>query len=109
MSDKYVAYVGSYTYIGKSKGITIFDVDLESGTLTRKGEIPCNNSSFMAISHSGKYLSHVHVAVHHGGHRLLQLRYPVRQQQLYAHQQYKDAAANSQLEKPPLFYGTHSS
>lgn len=39
MSDKYVAYVGSYTYIGKSKGITIFDVDLESGTLTRKGEI----------------------------------------------------------------------
>lgn len=56
MSDKYVAYVGSYTYIGKSKGITIFDVDLESGTLTRKGEIACNNSSFMAISHSGKYL-----------------------------------------------------
>lgn len=56
MSDKYVAYVGSYTYIGKSKGITIFDVDLEAGTLKRKGEIPCNNSSFMAISHSGKYL-----------------------------------------------------
>ncbi len=56
MSDKYVAYVGSYTYIGKSKGITIFDVDLESGTLTRKGEIGCNNSSFMAVSHSGRYL-----------------------------------------------------
>lgn len=56
MSDKYVAYVGSYTYIGKSKGITIFDVDMENGTLTRKGEIPCNNSSFMAISHSGRYL-----------------------------------------------------
>lgn len=56
MSDKYVAYVGSYTYIGKSKGITIFDVDVEAGTLSKKGEISCNNSSFMAISHSGKYL-----------------------------------------------------
>ncbi|MDO5410251.1 MAG: beta-propeller fold lactonase family protein [Lachnospiraceae bacterium] len=56
MSDKYVAYVGSYTYIGKSKGITIFDVDVEAGILEKKGEIPCNNSSFMAVSNSGKYL-----------------------------------------------------
>lgn len=56
MSDKYVAYVGSYTYVGKSKGITVFDVDMELGTLSKKDEIPCNNSSFMEISHNGKYL-----------------------------------------------------
>lgn len=56
MSDKYVAYVGSYTYVGKSKGITIYDVDMETGALTYKKEVRCNNSSFMAISHSKKFL-----------------------------------------------------
>ena len=56
MSEKYVAYVGSYTYVGKSKGITIYDVDVESGTMSFKAEQRCNNSSFLAFSHSGKYL-----------------------------------------------------
>lgn len=29
MSGKYMAYVGSYSYTGKAKGITVFDVDVE--------------------------------------------------------------------------------
>ena len=32
MSGKYMAYVGSYSYTGKAKGITVFDVDVENGT-----------------------------------------------------------------------------
>ncbi|KIR01340.1 6-phosphogluconolactonase [Lachnospiraceae bacterium TWA4] len=56
MAKKCYAYVGSYTYIGKSKGLTIFEVDVESGKFTRKKEIECNNASYMTISHSGKFL-----------------------------------------------------
>lgn len=29
MSGKYMAYVGSYSYTGKAKGITVFDVDVK--------------------------------------------------------------------------------
>ena len=29
---KYMAYVGSYSYNGKAKGITVYDVDVEKGT-----------------------------------------------------------------------------
>ena len=31
MKGKYMAYVGSYSYTGKAKGITVFDVDVEKG------------------------------------------------------------------------------
>ena len=56
MAKKYYAYVGSYTYIGKSKGITIFEVDVEKGKFTKVNEIKCNNASYMTISNSGKFL-----------------------------------------------------
>ena len=29
MTGKYMAYVGSYSYTGKAKGITVYDVDVE--------------------------------------------------------------------------------
>lgn len=35
MAQKYVAYVGSYTYYGSSKGISIMDVDVEKGIFTK--------------------------------------------------------------------------
>ena len=29
MQDKYMAYVGSYSYNGQAKGITVYDVDVK--------------------------------------------------------------------------------
>ena len=56
MADrKYVAYVGSYTR-GKSKGIKVYDVDVEKGFLTERSETEVSNSSHTAISKNGKYL-----------------------------------------------------
>ena len=34
MTGKYMAYVGSYSYTGKAKGITVYDVDVEKGKST---------------------------------------------------------------------------
>jgi 6-phosphogluconolactonase len=53
---KYMAYVGSYSYTGKAKGITVFDVDVEAGTFTRRGEVEVNNSSYVIASNDGKFL-----------------------------------------------------
>ena len=33
---KYMAYVGSYSYNGKAKGITVYDVDVEKGTFKER-------------------------------------------------------------------------
>lgn len=55
MDKKYVAYVGSYTH-GSSKGIQVYDVDVENGTLTERSEVPCSNASHTAVSKNGKYL-----------------------------------------------------
>lgn len=55
MAEKYVAYVGSYTH-GRSKGITILDVDHVKGTMSIRSELEANNASYLAISHSGEYL-----------------------------------------------------
>ena len=44
MSEKYVAYVGTYTH-GKSKGITILDVDNAAGRMSIRDEVAVNNSS----------------------------------------------------------------
>ena len=56
MGKRYVAYVGSYTFIGKSKGITIYDVDVDAGRFTKRNEVEINNSSYLAVSHRRKYL-----------------------------------------------------
>jgi 6-phosphogluconolactonase len=55
MSDKYVAYVGTYTH-GESKGIHIYDVNVEEGTLTERKVVPVNNSSYICRSVNGKFL-----------------------------------------------------
>ena len=56
MGKKYAAYVGSYTYIGNSKGITILDVDTENGTMKRKKEVRVNNASYVSASRDGRWL-----------------------------------------------------
>ena len=37
-NKKYVAYVGTYTH-GNSKGIQVYDVDVEKGTLRERSEV----------------------------------------------------------------------
>lgn len=56
MAERYVAYVGSYTYIGDSKGITIFDLDLEKGLFLKRKEIAVSNASYIRPSSDGKFL-----------------------------------------------------
>ena len=60
---KYVAYVGSYTH-GASKGIKVYDVDVEKGILTERNEVEVSNSSHTAVSKNGKYL---YVSGYHDG------------------------------------------
>ena len=43
MGKKYVAYVGTYTH-GTSKGIQVYDVNLEEGTLTERSEVEVSRS-----------------------------------------------------------------
>ena len=55
--DKFVAYVSSYTRAGKKKvGIRVYDVNVEEGTLSEKSEISITNSSYVTISHNGRFL-----------------------------------------------------
>ena len=53
--DKYVAYVSTYTQ-GHRHGIKIYDVDMEKGRFTEKDKVEITNSSYVSISHNGKYL-----------------------------------------------------
>lgn len=52
---KYVAYVSTYTMKNKN-GITIFDVDVEKGTMVERESIEITNSSYLTCSHNGRYL-----------------------------------------------------
>lgn len=56
MTGKYMAYVGSYSYTGKAKGITVFDVDVEQGKFIRRCEVEVDNSSYVQASNNGKIL-----------------------------------------------------
>ncbi|HIX16614.1 MAG TPA: lactonase family protein [Candidatus Hungatella pullicola] len=56
MKGKYMAYVGSYSYNGQAKGITVFDVDVEKGRFTYRYEEEVNNSSYLIASSNGKTL-----------------------------------------------------
>ena len=42
MSEKYIAYVGSYTH-ESSKGIHLYDMDVEKGRITERTEFPIDN------------------------------------------------------------------
>lgn len=52
---KYAAYVGSYTH-GSSKGIQVYDVDVENGILTERSDVKVSNASHTAVSKNGKFL-----------------------------------------------------
>ena len=56
MAGKYMAYVGSYSYNGQAKGITVYDVDVENGYFKYRCEVEVDNSSYLAVSHDGKTL-----------------------------------------------------
>lgn len=56
MQDRYMAYVGSYSYNGKSKGITVFDVDVQKGSFTYRCEVEVDNSSYLTVSHDRRTL-----------------------------------------------------
>ena len=56
MTGKYMAYVGSYSYTGKAKGITVYDVDVEAGKFIYRCEVEVDNSSYLKSSQNGKIL-----------------------------------------------------
>lgn len=56
MKGMYMAYVGSYSYTGNAKGITVFDVDVEKGMFKKRCEVQIDNSSYLIASSSGKTL-----------------------------------------------------
>lgn len=56
MAGKYMAYVGSYSYIGKAKGITVYDVDVDAGKFIYRCEIEVDNSAYVQASRDGKTL-----------------------------------------------------
>jgi len=53
--DAYVAYVSTYTR-NASVGIYIYDVDNKAGRMTEKDEVEITNSSYISLSHDGKFL-----------------------------------------------------
>ncbi len=52
----YAAYVGCYTFRGKSKGIAVYDVNMETGRFENCRETSVSNCSFLAASDDHKYL-----------------------------------------------------
>ena len=56
MTGKYMAYVGSYSYTGKAKGITVYDVDVEAGKFIYRCEVEVDNSSYLKASQNGQIL-----------------------------------------------------
>ncbi|MDO5702527.1 MAG: lactonase family protein [Lachnospiraceae bacterium] len=53
--EAYVAYAGTYTN-GTSKGIHIYDVDVDEGLLYLRKVVPVHNSSYITRSRNMKYL-----------------------------------------------------
>ncbi len=56
MKAKYMAYVGSYSYTGSAKGITVYDVDVERGVFNYRNEVELDNSSYLTASSDGTVL-----------------------------------------------------
>lgn len=52
---KCVAYVSTYT-MGDNHGIKIYDVDMENGRVSEKAQVEITNSSYVTISHNGRFL-----------------------------------------------------
>ncbi len=53
--EKYVAYVSTYTQ-KDNHGIKIYDVDMEKGRFTQKGEVDITNASYICTSHNKRCL-----------------------------------------------------
>ena len=53
--DRYVAYVSTYTR-NADIGLYIYDVDVKKGRFTEKDRVKITNSSYLSISHNGKYM-----------------------------------------------------
>ena len=56
MKEMYMAYVGSYSYTGNAKGITVYDVDVEKGVFKERCEVEVDNSYYVVASQDGKVL-----------------------------------------------------
>lgn len=56
MKGKYMAYVGSYSYNGQAKGITVYDVDVAKGRFVYRCEMEVDNSSYLIAASNGKTL-----------------------------------------------------
>lgn len=56
MKGMYMAYVGSYSYTGNAKGITVYDVDVEHGRFKERCQVEVDNSSYLIASSNGKTL-----------------------------------------------------
>lgn len=56
MKGVYMAYVGSYSYTGNAKGITVYDVDVENGRFKERCEMEIDNSSYLVAAANGKTL-----------------------------------------------------
>lgn len=56
MKGMYMAYVGSYSYTGNAKGITVYDVDVEGGKFKERCQVEVDNASYLVASCDGKTL-----------------------------------------------------
>ena len=56
MKGVYMAYVGSYSYTGKAKGIAVYDVDVENGRFKERCEVEIDNASYLVPSADNKTL-----------------------------------------------------
>lgn len=56
MKGKYMAYVGSYSYTGNAKGITVYDIDVEKGRFIERCEVEVDNSSYVIAANNAKTL-----------------------------------------------------
>lgn len=56
MKDMYMAYVGSYSYTGSAKGITVYDVDVEKGKFIKRCEVEIDNASYLVVANNRKTL-----------------------------------------------------
>ena len=49
MQDKYMAYVGSYSYNGQAKGITVYDVDVKKGKFIYRCEVRARQTAALRM------------------------------------------------------------
>ena len=53
--DRFVAYVSTYTRNAEI-GIYVYDIDVKNGRFKEKDKVKITNSSYITLSHNGKYL-----------------------------------------------------